>query len=55
MKPLFVTDTDNDGDTDVVIFDSIYERIPVPEPSFGAILASGVAALVGLARLRGRR
>jgi hypothetical protein len=51
LQVLFSGDADEDGDVDVVSFDTLY----VPEPGGLAMLCAGVGALVLLARRRARR
>jgi hypothetical protein len=47
---LYVADTDNDSDLDIVIFDAVYERVPEPSTLLGLGFGSGL--LVGLSRRR---
>jgi hypothetical protein len=50
---LYVADTDNDSDLDIVIFDAVYERVPEPSTLLGLGLGSGL--LFGLSRRRWKK
>ena len=50
---IYVADTDDDNDLDIVIFDAVYERVPEPSALLGLGLGSGL--LFGLSRRRWKK